>query len=416
MYKMISWDLLFFYPIIYLFLIQVKNFSASQVLLIDAFFTAACFIMQIPLGLLIDKIGKKNSVIFANFCLCLFMIILMITKTYTQLFIAYFVFALGYVIKGICEINILYDSLPKGKKRGKLYSKIDGIGTSRYYIIDAVTSVIAGFLFVINPYLPLILCLIANIIATILSTKFKHTQTIKKEEELKESSKEYFKDLKDAIKFSLISKRMLCLLIIFGMMSGLYYNWGTVRNGVLTQVQLPEQYFGIVYALIQVVAAICSGMQNIIHKKFRNKTLTVLGLSTVIIFIVIGILATSNVGTIKTGIIISLFLVIGGIKGVYNVLIYRYLNNFTNSQVRAKLAIVRNVVYNIFTIGISLFVAWILSFTTASNSIIILGIISIIALILLLYYMKDRVGLKPENYSDEDLKYSQFAEFYRRCK
>jgi len=381
--------------------------------LADAFFTASCFIMQIPLGLLIDKFGKKNTVIFANLCLCTFNLVLIITNTYLQLFVAFFVFAVGYVIKGICETNILYDSLPRGEKRGKLYSKIDGIGTSRYYVVDAVTSIIAGFAFVINPYLPLILCLIGNIISTILSTRFKHTQATNNEDEIKESSKEYFRELKGALKFSFKSKRMLSLLIFFGLLSGLYYNWGTVRNGVLTQVELPEQYFGLVYAAIQVIAAICSRMQNLVHKKFRNKTLSVLGISTGIVLIIIGVLGTTNIGNIRVAIILTLFVLLGGIKGVFNVLIFRYLNNFTNRQIRIKLAIVRNIIYNVFTIIISLFGAWILSFTTPSNSIIILGVISIIALILLLHYMKDKVGLKPEKYSKEDLKYSQFAKFYK---
>ena len=40
-YKMISWDLLFYYSIIYLFLTQVKSFTAAQVLLGEAVFTAS---------------------------------------------------------------------------------------------------------------------------------------------------------------------------------------------------------------------------------------------------------------------------------------------------------------------------------------------------------------------------------------
>ena len=71
-YKMISWDLLFYYSIIYLFLTQVKHISASQVLLGEAFFTASCLILQIPIGLLVDRYGKKNSLVFANICMCIF--------------------------------------------------------------------------------------------------------------------------------------------------------------------------------------------------------------------------------------------------------------------------------------------------------------------------------------------------------
>ena len=131
-YKMISWDLLFYYSIIYLFLTQAKNFSASQILLSEAFFTASCLVLQIPIGLFVDRFGKKNSLVFANGCMCIFIVILLLVQNYTQLLIAFFVDAIGYVIKGICETNILYDSLPRGKKRGGLYSAIDGIGSARY--------------------------------------------------------------------------------------------------------------------------------------------------------------------------------------------------------------------------------------------------------------------------------------------
>ena len=58
------------------------------------------------------------------------------------------------------------------------------------------------------------------------------------------------------------------------------------------------------------------------------------------------------------------------------------------------------------TIAISLLGSWLLSMTNVSNSIIILGIIATAIMVLLLYYMKDKVGLKVDNYSDEDLKYS----------
>ena len=100
-YKTISWDLLFYYSIIYLFLTQTKNFSPSQVLLGEAFFTASCLAVQIPVGLLVNKFGKRNSLIFGNVCLTIFTIILLFSKSFEQVLIAFFLDALGYVIKGV---------------------------------------------------------------------------------------------------------------------------------------------------------------------------------------------------------------------------------------------------------------------------------------------------------------------------
>ena len=404
-YKMLSWDLLFYYSIIFLYLVQAKNFSASQVMLGEAFFTASCFALQIPIGLLVDKIGKKRSLVIANICMCLFSFILLIIQNFNQLLIGYFIDAIGYVLKTVCETNILYDSLPIGKKRGNLYSEIDGIGASRYYVVDAITSLIAGYAFVLNPYLPIIFCFIANIISTILATRFRSIKFQNEQVEVKEGVREYFRQLREAIRFTKKSKRIFCLLLYFGLVSGLIYNLTTFRSSVLEGISIPEHYFGIIFAISQMVAAICAKAQIFIHKRFRNKTLAVLGIPLTISCIIIGFLAMIGTSTTFKVIIVLLFVFQGAIKGAYNVLIYRYLNNFTNRKIRTKLATIRNMFYNISSILISLFGAMLLNYTDSANTIIIVGCMMTILIILLLDYMRGKVGLKPEQYKKEDLKY-----------
>ena len=65
-YKAISWDLLFFYTILFLFLTQVKGISAADVLLADAAYPIFKFILLMPLTMLIEKIGKRKSLILGN--------------------------------------------------------------------------------------------------------------------------------------------------------------------------------------------------------------------------------------------------------------------------------------------------------------------------------------------------------------
>ena len=62
-YKMISWDLLFFYAIIFLYLVQVKKLSAPQVILAEALYNVAIMLFIIPSGKIVDKIGKKIGAI-----------------------------------------------------------------------------------------------------------------------------------------------------------------------------------------------------------------------------------------------------------------------------------------------------------------------------------------------------------------
>ena len=56
-YRAISMDLIFYYAIEFLFLTQVKNISAPEVVLKSSFYALFMIILQIPANILIDKMG-----------------------------------------------------------------------------------------------------------------------------------------------------------------------------------------------------------------------------------------------------------------------------------------------------------------------------------------------------------------------
>ena len=66
-YYMFACDYLFFYAIEYVFLAQVKNFSGSQILLLDSLIPLFCILLNIPLTLFVEEIGKKKSLVIRKF-------------------------------------------------------------------------------------------------------------------------------------------------------------------------------------------------------------------------------------------------------------------------------------------------------------------------------------------------------------
>ena len=52
------------------------------------------------------------------------------------------------------------------------FTKVEGSANAKYYFFDAFASVLSGFMFIFNQYLPVVLCLIVTIIALIQSFKF----------------------------------------------------------------------------------------------------------------------------------------------------------------------------------------------------------------------------------------------------
>ena len=403
-YKMISWDLLFFYAIIFLYLVQVKQLSAPQVILAEALYNVAIMLFIIPSGKIVDKIGKKNSVIIANISTSISIVIILLMNQIYHLIIAYSVMAFGYSIKVIAENIILYDSIPSGSKRGKIFSLIDGKASSYYYYIDAITSIATGFLFTVNPHIPIVLCLIMCIISTILACRFQHTNAInksQKEHNEKISLKEAFKHVKD-------SKRLLYLILFYASFSGLLYNLSSLRSSLFKDLNLKARYFGIIYAILQIISGTTARYQNKVHNKFKNQTLAVLGIPLTISCILIGLLGNLKTDNFIFFVIMVLFIIQNVLKGPYRTLIVRYMNNFTNKSIRTKLATIESLAYYAITVIFSLTSSYLLERTSTANTFVVIGVISAFLIGTLLYFMKGRVGLKPEEYPDEDLKYSHF--------
>lgn len=403
-YKMLSWDLLFFYAIIFLYLIQVKKLTASQVLLAEAMYNIAIMISLLPSGKIVEKIGKKNSVILANICVAISILILLVMNNFYHLIIAYAIMAFGYSIKGIAENIILYDSLPSGRRRGKLFSIIDGKSSSYFYYIDAISAITTGFLYTINPYIPLVLCLIMCVISIILSLKFKHTNTMDK----KQTTNNEKVTLKDAIKYVKVSTRMKYLILFYAVFSALLYVLSSLRSSIFEDLNLQPQYFGIIYAILQIVAGTAARFQDKVNNKFKNETLAVLAIPLTMACVFIGLIGKLQPNDLTFSIIIILFVIQGMIKGPYRTLIVRYMTNFTNRNIRPKLATIQSFTYYGFSVVFSLLCSWLLEITSTADTFIIVGVISTFLLGTLLYFMKGRVGLKPDEYPKEDLQYSHF--------
>ena len=202
------------------------------------------------------------------------------------------------------------------------------------------------------------------------------------------------------------SKRILYLIIFYAIFSGLLYNISSLRSSLFEDLNLNPQYFGIIYAVLQIISGTTARYQNKIHNKFKNETLAVLTMPVTISCILIGILGNMKSDNFIFSVIIILFIIQNILKGPYRSLIVRYMNNFTNKSIRTKLATIESVGYYGVAVLFSLMCSFLLERTTTANTFIAIGVISAFSLGTLLYLMKGRVGLKPEEYPAEDLKYS----------
>lgn len=404
LYRAISMDLLFFYAIDFIFLTQVKNISPSDVVLKSSFYALFMIILQIPASMLIDKIGTRKCTIIANVFNILYLVIIMFSRNLFDLIIAEFLSAICFSIKDISDTTLLNKSIPKVRKKGEIFSKIEGRGSKNYYYLNAITSFLAGFLYTVNPYLPIILATIISIFATILSTGFEEIKSTKYKKIT--DINEYIKDVKESFKFIIKSNRLRSLVLYSGIIWGVFCLVSTYRASLLDDIGISATWIAIVSAIVGIATGIGSKYQLKIHKKYRNKSLSLLAIITTIAIILTGLVGISGLSSDAIMILVLTFnIVLNMAKGVYGVLITRYLSNFSNSKILPKIYSANAISRNVFRMLIGFLGAYLLELTTTAHAEILVGIIFAIVTMSLISYMKTRTGLKAEEYKEEEIKF-----------
>ena len=111
-YKKLAWDYLFFYTIDFLFLTQIKGISAADVMLKSTFYAFFSIVLQLPANVIVEFLGRKNSLILGNILSCLYMVIIMMSRNLFDLIIAEFFSAMSFTIKNVAEPSLLNESIP----------------------------------------------------------------------------------------------------------------------------------------------------------------------------------------------------------------------------------------------------------------------------------------------------------------
>ena len=403
-YKGFSWQPLFYYAIIYLFLTDVKGISPSKVMYAESFYALFLILLQTPSTIIIEKIGSKRSVVIGTIFATIQITMMIFINSYVLLITAYFMSAFGNALKYTARNTLLYDStiICKGKNS---FANINAKGSSLFYILNAISGITTGYLYVINPYLPLVFSSIVSCLATIIACRFEEVKINAKQ---KITMEESIRDLKQGFLFIIKSKRLRALFLFILIFPGFIILSFTYEEYLLMELNVSPQYFGIFFGLLGLVQGFSVLFQDKIHKKFKNKSLAFISILFFVFFIMIGTVVRLKMDFIITIIIIICILILlYSIKGPYWILEDRYITNFTNSKNRAKILSANNIIEYMGQMLVGFVVGLLLEFYEMSKVYIIIGIGGLVVAFIVLAYMKNRVGLKAEEYDKSDLQYEE---------
>ncbi|MCX4302597.1 MAG: MFS transporter [Clostridia bacterium] len=408
-YKKLAWDYLFYYSIDFLFLTQIKNISAANVVLANSIKYLFGIFIQIPANIIVEFLGRRNSIILGNILNCFYILMFMMTGNLFDLILAKFISSLAVSIKDIAEPGLLNASIPPSKYKSNIFAKINARGASGFYILSAISKIIGGFLFEINGYIPMILCLITLIFVSIVSMLY--IEPIKKSSSKSNASmqiKKQMKDIQEGFQFILKSERLKALILSASLIASFLSIMASYRTSLLQDIGTPAYIISFAAAAFSASSAIGAKRQKEFNDRFKNKSIIVVALMTSISAIIAGILGLKKEQShVLTIIIVLLFLIAKFAHGVFHTIMDRYFRNFTNKEIDTKIFAVKNLFVNIVSATMGIMASFLLNKMSTAYCMLVLGTIFTIMYLLMSKYMKARVGLKPEEYSKFERKYDE---------
>lgn len=407
LYRMWGVDIIFLYAIKMLFLTQVKGLNAHDVVLSTSIYALFMCFLQLPVSILIKKIGCVKSAFLSNIFNILYIILLMFSSNIVWLFFAEFISALTFSIKDVAEPSLINNSIPTTKKKGNIYSKLEGKGISRYNILNGIANVISGSVYLINPYLPLILSICCSLIACVIVLQFDElggkVKKIAKNENLLQN---YLNDMKLSFKFIFQSRRLRCLLLYSGLFWGLRCLVVEYKDSILVDIGTSALILGIIGAILEIASSFGAKKQGKFHKKFRNKSLTYIALSFALCAIISGLTVSLHAPFVLEIIVIVLsFIIVYIDNGMSGILVNRYLANFSNHNILLKIYSANSIARNLMRFIFGILGSLLMTITGSAHAMVIAGIFALVTMILLLKNMKSKVGLRPEEYDTKDIEF-----------
>lgn len=398
-YRTLAADVLFYNAIKVLFLTQVKGFSNASVVFIESIYAFFKMTLQIPMAVIVSKLGIRKSVIIGNIFWILEMVLILFAKNYFMIILSQLFSAIGWALKTISEPPLLNKSIPETNAKGKIFTKIDSKGYSRYCYISAISTVIAGFLYEINPYIPVGLAIFFMLCALVISLNFVE---VKKEES--KTMKESMQEVKQGMEFIIKSPRLKSLLLMLGFLWGMICLFGTYQTTLLKDMNVSAKYIGIILAILDIVQGIAATKADKFNEKYKNKSLTYMAIQMTIGIIIAGGVVVIGLPRIPgLAIIIFTYIIRMFDKGIYKIIKRRYIGNFMTPEILTKVYSVDGVIASVVRMSICAFGSYLLTFMNIEYAMVTVGVLFTIVTLLFAKYMKTRIGLKPEQYTKKDV-------------
>ncbi len=397
-YRMVGYDYLFYTVISFLFYSIAKGLSVAQILYLSGFYAVFVAALQIPTNYLVEKIGLKKSIVIGNFFWIVHCFIYIVSNQFIFFILAEAFCAFGTTLKNLSETQMLYTSLNKINEK-ELFSKIEGSGVGLFYICEAASALVVGYLFNFDNYLPIYITFTILVISFVMSLFFVDVQD-RRTRVTEINMKDYVKGIKMVLK----STRAISIFLYGFIMNGVINILSTLQKSLLVELKVDTIIYSYILAALTLCVGIGSRSQFLLERVTKRKTLTVIGYTFAVSMIFLGVFNNlfNDSGNILK-VTITILVLCNLLIGMYRISIKKYMNNFTTSETRGKILSIFYIFENIGRASMVFVAGIILDNVGTRNTAIIIGVAITGILYIILKFMKTRLGLNPEEYKRKDI-------------
>lgn len=317
-------------PIIVLFF-QDNGLSLTQIMIIQSVFSLSIVALEIPSGYLSDVWGRKKTLILGMTLSFFGFLTYCFASGFWGILIAELVIGFGSSFISGTDSAMLYDTLFQ-LKREKEFKKITGMNLAYGNFSESAAALLGGLLATISLRFPFyietgVVFLGLILVTTLVEPKFK---------KLKE--KDVVRNILKVVRFSLHEHKEIKWLILYSAILGtstLTAVWFIQPYFIF--INLPLVAFGVVWAALNLSV----GLFSMYAYKYENFFGKKVSLISMIFLIFIAYFSLSFINSYFGIAVVFIFYLV---RGVNNPLILDYIHSKIESNVRATVISVKNMI------------------------------------------------------------------------
>lgn len=332
-------------PVVVLFY-QDNGMGMQEIFILKSIYSVAIVAMEIPSGWMADAWGRKKTLLLGSILGCGGFLVYSFSYGFYAFAVAEIILGVGYSFVSGADSALLFDSLKADNRAGK-YTRDEGRMTSAGNFAEAIAGVAGGFLATISLRTPFFVQFVVAAIAIPASLALtepklhvaQHIHSLKK--------------LVITLKNNLSQNQQLRISILLSSATGtatLTFAW--LVQPFFKEVNLPVEWFGIFWTILNLTAGISSVSAHRIEGFLGQKRTIWMS----IILLTAGYFLSGMFIYFQGIAFLFLFYFV---RGIATPVLKNYMNEHTESEVRATMLSVRNFVIRIVFAVVGPLLGWI---------------------------------------------------------